>query len=92
MTSEAEQVSPGEAAEPVPSQVEDDPEVLRSEVKSIRQSVVSMSVGQPESATRILNDWLQQKEEQPEEEAGAPESEDESGVAAALREEEEKES
>ena len=92
VTSEAEQVSPGEAAEPVPSLVEDDPEVLRSEVKSIRQSVVSMSVGQPESATRILNDWLQQKEEQPEEEAGAPESEDESGVAAALREEEEKES
>lgn len=91
VTSEAEQVSPGEAAEPVPSQVEEAPEVLRSEVKSIRQSVVSMSVGRPESATRILNDWLQQKEEQPEE-AGAPESEDESGVAAALREEEEKES
>lgn len=92
VTSEAEQVSPGEAAEPVPSLVEEDPEVLRSEVKSIRQSVVSMSVGRPESATRILNDWLQQKEEQPEEEAGAPESEDESGVAAALRDEEEKES
>ena len=92
VASEAEQVSPGEAEEPVPSQVEDDPEVLRSEVKSIRQSVVSMSVGQPESATRILNDWLQQKEEQPEEEAGAPESEDESGVAAALQEGEEKES
>ena len=91
-TSEAEQVSPVEAAEPVPSQVEDDPEVLRSEVKSIRQSVVSMSVGRPESATRILNDWLQQKEEQPEEEAGAPEGEGESGVATALREGEEKES
>ena len=92
VTSEAEQVSPGEAAEPVPSLVEEDPEVLRSEVKSIRQSVVSMSVGRPESATRIINDWLQQKEVQPEEEVAAPESEDASDVAAALQERKEEES
>jgi flagellar biosynthesis/type III secretory pathway M-ring protein FliF/YscJ len=59
------------AAEPVPSHVEEDPEVLRSELKSIRQSVVSMSVGRPESATRILSDWLQQ--EGPPEEKAAPE-------------------
>lgn len=50
-------------AEPTPSHVEDDPEVQRSELKSIRQSVVSMSVGRPESATRILSNWLQEEQE-----------------------------
>jgi len=88
---EAEVVSPAPAAEPVPSQVEEDPEVLRSEVKSIRQSVVSMSVGRPESATRIISNWLQQEGPAPEE-AGTPEEEEPSDVAAALDEGEEKES
>ncbi len=91
-TPEAEEVSPAAAKGPIPSQVEEDPEVLRSEVKSIRQSVVSMSVGRPESATRIINDWLQQKEVQPEEEVAAPESEDASDVAAVLQEGKEEES
>ncbi len=44
---------------PRPSRVEDDPDVLRSELKSIRQSVVSMSVGRQETASSILSDWLQ---------------------------------
>ncbi len=48
--------------EPAPSHVGDDPEVQRSELKSIRQSVVSMSVGRPESATRILSNWLQEEQ------------------------------
>ena len=51
-----------------PSHAKEDPEVLKSEVKSIRQSVVSMSVGRPESATKILSDWLQE-EGQPQEPA-----------------------
>ena len=88
---EAEEESPATPAELVPSQVEDDPEVLRSEVKSIRQSVVSMSVGRPEAATRIINDWLQQEAAAPEE-AVTPEEEEGSDVAAALRGEEEEES
>ncbi|UCH62135.1 MAG: hypothetical protein JSU77_10035 [Fidelibacterota bacterium] len=88
---EAEVVSPAPAAEPVPSQVEDDPDVLRSEVKSIRQSVVSMSVGRPESATRIISNWLQQESAAPEE-AGTSEEEGASGATAALQEGEEKES
>lgn len=88
---EAEVVSPAPAAEPVPSQVEEDPEVMRSEVKSIRQSVVSMSVGRPESATRIISNWLQQESPAPEE-AGTPEEGESSDVAAALQEGEEKES
>ena len=70
------------AVAPVPSHVAEDPEVLRSELKSIRQSVVSMSVGRPESATRILSDWLQQEESAeekaaPEEEGGTPPEVDE---------------
>ena len=61
---EAAAEAQSEAAEPVetaprPSHVEDDPEVLRSELKSIRQSVVSMSVGRQETASSILSDWLQ---------------------------------
>jgi hypothetical protein len=57
-----------------PSHAKEDPEVIRSEVKSIRQSVVSMSVGRPESATKILSDWLQgeQPTEPTEEEAPTP--------------------
>ncbi|MCH7939303.1 MAG: hypothetical protein IID13_06120, partial [Candidatus Marinimicrobia bacterium] len=55
------QSEPAETVEaaPSPSHVEDDPEVLRSELKSIRQSVVSMSVGRQETASSILSDWLQ---------------------------------
>ena len=33
-------------------------DVLKSEVKSLRQSAVSMSVGQKEAATKIMQDWL----------------------------------
>ncbi|UCD37212.1 MAG: hypothetical protein JSW54_10295 [Fidelibacterota bacterium] len=70
---ESKGVEQVEVLEPVATHVEEDPDVLRSEVKSIRQSVVSMSVGRPESATRILSDWLQQ--EVPKEEASSTESE-----------------
>ena len=38
---------------------EDDPDVLRSEIGEMRQSVVSMSVGQPKTATRIVKEWLE---------------------------------
>jgi hypothetical protein len=66
-------------AEPAPAkevplratQVEEDPEVLRSEVKSIRQSVVTMSVGRPETASRILSGWLTEEPETVEEESTA---------------------
>ncbi|MCK4578632.1 MAG: hypothetical protein KAU50_07565, partial [Candidatus Marinimicrobia bacterium] len=61
-TEEAAQ-GPGPSEPPaitsVPSQVGEDPDVLQSELKSMRQSIVSMSVGRQETASRILNDWLQ---------------------------------
>ncbi len=60
----ADEAATGGEAEPAeaalrPSHVDDDPEVLSSELKSIRQSVVSMSVGRQETASSILGDWLQ---------------------------------
>ena len=40
-----------------------------SEVKSLRQSAVSMSVGQKEAATKIIEDWLDEPEENNQEES-----------------------
>jgi flagellar basal body-associated protein FliL len=53
-----------------PSQNND---ILKSEVKSLRQSAVSMSVGQKEAATKILQDWL----DEPSQENNQDESEKE---------------
>ncbi len=43
---------------PATSHVGDDTDVIKSEVKSLRQSAVTMSVGQKEAATKIIQDWL----------------------------------
>lgn len=83
----AKEGEPPETAEALaPSHAKEDPEVIKSEVKSIRQSVVSMSVGRPESATKILSDWLQgeQPEGVAEEEEATPV--DEVGEATAEEE------
>ena len=53
----------------------DNPDVLQAELKSIRQSVVSMTVGQQNTASRILSDWLSSDPGEPSE--GAPSSEEE---------------
>ena len=37
----------------------EDPDVIRGEIGEMRQSVVSMSVGQPKTATRIVKEWLE---------------------------------
>ncbi len=54
--------------------LEDDPNVLKSEIDDIRKSVVSMSVGQPGRTSTIVKEWL----EQPAPEAPATEAEEES--------------
>ena len=54
--------------------LEDDPNVLKSEIDDIRKSVVSMSVGQPGRTSTIVKEWL----EQPAPEAPAAEAEEES--------------
>ncbi|MCH8010373.1 MAG: hypothetical protein IIA61_00230 [Candidatus Marinimicrobia bacterium] len=61
-----------------PSAVAGDPAVLQSEIKSVRQSIVSMSVGQPQTATSIVKEWLQEEAPPPPEEpAAAPEAPEE---------------
>ena len=80
-----EQTSPPAPVQPVsqpqqvqqtaPPQVDEDPAVLQSEIGDIRKSIVSMSVGQPETTTRIVKEWMQEEappppaepEEKPEE-------------------------
>jgi len=46
-------------APPIP--VADDPGVVQSEINDMRKAVVSMSVGQPETATRIVREWIQEE-------------------------------
>ena len=45
------------------STINENSDVVKSEVKSLRQSAVSMSVGQKEAATKIIEDWLDEPEE-----------------------------
>ena len=45
------------------STINENTDVVKSEVKSLRQSAVSMSVGQKEAATKIIEDWLDEPEE-----------------------------
>lgn len=40
--------------------LDDDPNVLKSEIDDIRKSVVSMSVGQPARTSTIVKEWLEQ--------------------------------
>ena len=62
--------APSEASVPV----EDDPNVVRSEIDDIRKSVVSMSVGQPDRTTTIVKEWLEQPAPAPPESEAAAES------------------
>lgn len=52
---------PAVPAPPKPEQPSVDEEALREEMKGIKQSVISMSVGQPDTASRIINEWLGQE-------------------------------
>ena len=60
----------------------DDPNVLKSEIDDIRKSIVSMSVGQPGRTSTIVKEWLEQPapeapavEEAPAEDSGEGEEE-----------------
>ena len=59
----------------------DDPNVLKSEIDDIRKSVVSMSVGQPGRTSTIVKEWLEQPApeapEEPSEDGGDDEGDDE---------------
>ena len=68
--------TPPPAEEPLEASVpvEDDPNVVRSEIDDIRKSVVSMSVGQPDRTTTIVKEWLEQPAPAPPESEAAAES------------------
>ena len=58
----------------------EDVAVLQSEVNDMKQAVVSMSVGQPQAATKIVKDWiLEEAPPEPEIAPATPESEDDGG-------------
>ena len=60
--------------------VAEDVAVLQSEVNDMKQAVVSMSVGQPQAATKIVKDWiLEEAPPEPEIAPATPESEDDGG-------------
>jgi len=61
-----------------PINIEDDPNVLKSEIDDIRKSIVSMSVGQPERTSNIVKEWLEQPAPEP---PAAPESAEDNAVA-----------
>ncbi len=58
-----------------PPPVTDDPSVVHSEINDMRKAVVSMSVGQPETATRIVREWMQEEAPPAPEEAEEAEEE-----------------
>jgi hypothetical protein len=66
-------VQPAAPLTPAPEDVA----VLQSEVNDIKQAVVSMSVGQPQAATKIVKDWiLEEAPPEPETAPATPEPED----------------
>jgi len=59
----------------------EDPSVIQSEINDMKQAVVSMSVGQPSTATKIVQDWIVTEAPAPPEPEAAEEapSEDDGG-------------
>ena len=83
-------VAPAPAPPPqasAPPAFEEDPSVLQSEMTNTRESVVSMSVGDPNVATAVVQDWLEQEappapepaEAAPSAQAAPEEAEDDGG-------------
>ena len=63
------------APQPVPQN--EDIAVLQSEVNDMKQAVVSMSVGQPQAASKIVKDWIvEEAPPEPEPEPSVEESDD----------------
>ena len=71
--SKASAITKPKTATPAPPPAyQDDPGVLQSEVSKTRESVVSMSVGDPDVATSVVQEWLEQEAPPPPEEPAAP--------------------
>ena len=68
-----------QTAQPSPQQAspsQEDVAVLQSEVNDMKQAVVSMSVGQPQAATKIVKDWIVEEAPPEPEPESAPEAEE----------------
>ena len=62
---------------PQPATQKEDIAVLQSEVNDMKQAVVSMSVGQPQAASKIVKDWIvEEAPPEPEPEPSAEETDD----------------
>lgn len=62
---------------PQPVTQNEDIAVLQSEVNDMKQAVVSMSVGQPQAASKIVKDWIvEEAPPEPEPEPSVEESDD----------------
>lgn len=70
-TEEAAQPAPPPAVTQTKTPV-DDPSVIQSEIDDMKQSIVSMSVGQPTTATKIVQDWIVTEAPAPPEPEAAP--------------------
>lgn len=65
-----EQAPPSAPAAETPKQEASyDIGAAKEEMKGIKQSVISMSVGQPETASRVINEWLSQQKQAEESES-----------------------
>ena len=47
-----------QAFTPPPTESNENADVMRSEIRSLRQSAVTMSAGQRDGASQIISDWL----------------------------------
>ena len=77
MTTQINQTTPPPTQQTGPSQ--EDVAVLQSEVNDMKQAVVSMSVGQPQAATKIVKDWIVEEAPPEPEPESAPEPEEDDG-------------
>ena len=74
-TPAASPTNPVVSQPPTAPAFQEDPGVLQSEMTKTRESVVSMSVGDPDVATAVVKDWLEQEAPpQPEAPEAAPEA------------------
>ena len=75
---------PVQPAAQQPAPAEDIP-VLQSEVNDMKQAVVSMSVGQPQAANKIVKDWILEEAPPEPEPVAAPEPEEDDGKGKKKR-------
>ncbi|HIO40988.1 MAG TPA: hypothetical protein EYN29_05485, partial [Candidatus Marinimicrobia bacterium] len=75
---EAGEVEPEESPEPAaPTPPRPDEDAMRSELRSLRQTAVSLTVGEKEGASALIKEWLEDnpnKSDEGEEEAGSGDS------------------